>query len=137
MIEKYDRFKKKRGDEIIEFIGLTTCNDYVFKVICPRVGTRKGDIVIYSPTVFKISGFEKIPRSAYTHPLLSEIGAELKNNPVFLEDLIKFCVLINNQATQEDKNRVYKLVKKHVPPEWFMTLETIADMHSEGDNEYY
>lgn len=129
MIKKYDRFKW--GDEIIEFTGLKTWGtDYIFKVICPRPGVKKGSIAIYSHDVFQASGFEKIPRSAYSHPLLSEIGAELKDNPAFLEDLIKFCVLLTEQAEPKDTEHVFKLVRKHVPVEFLMTLETMEDMEA-------
>ena len=128
-IKKYDRFK--RAGEVIEATGLkkvyyAEMSD-VFKVIFPRPGACAGEIVIYHKKTFASSGFEKIPRESCPHPLLSEIGAELKSDPEFQEKLIRYVVGVIDISDDEEKNKTFKLFKKHVPIEMIMTLETIIE----------
>lgn len=121
-IKKYDRFKRDFDGEIIEAGGIYDESGHVFKSV------GKNDFWLLNEDRLRGYGFKKIPRSSYSHPLLSEIGAELKDNPAFKEQLIKFAVDLISIASAEDKNEVFELLKKHIPVEWLMTLETMTDM---------
>jgi hypothetical protein len=121
-IKKYDRFERDCDGKIIETAGIYDERNHVFKDL------GRNGFYIFSEERLRGFGFKKIPRDSYSHPLLSEIGAELKDNPAFKEQLIKFAVDLISIASAEDKNEVFELFKKHIPVEWLMTLETMTDM---------
>lgn len=121
-IKKYDRFERDFDGEIIEATGIYDERNHVYKA------TQRNNFWICCEDVLLGLGFKKIPRDSYSHPLLSEIGAELKDNPAFKKQLIKFAVDLISIASAQDKNEVFELLKKHVPVEWLMTLETMMDM---------
>lgn len=127
-IKKYDRFI--RDDQIIEVTGLEIRRMGgsrlipVFKIVNPSPG-KKNEFRSYKPEELERAGFKRLAAKAYSHPLLSEIGAELEANPAFGETLIKFLVMLARSGTDEEKNKVFGWLKKHIPVEWLATLETI------------
>ena len=64
---------------------------------------------------------------SYVSALLAAINSELKANPDFADQLIQFMVVGVTRAPDVEKNKFFNLLKKHVPVEWFMTLEAIKE----------
>lgn len=58
--------------------------------------------------------------------LITQINDELKRNPDFSEMLIEFLTVALKRSPSPIKNKIFRLIKKYVPVEWLMALETIA-----------
>ena len=128
-IKRYDRFK--RGDEVIEATGLRFKDiggtwSSLFKFVNPAPGREKDEITFYTLETLGHAGFEKISNRVSPHALISEIDMELKANPHFIEKLIEFLVLAFLNSGNEDKNKIFRLLKKHAPPEYLAIIDNLA-----------
>jgi hypothetical protein len=137
VIKKYDRFANENGDEVIEYTGLHRRGDLlevlrVFKVVVPRPGRRVNEIVSYSMEKFSMSGFKELPRTVETHPLLSEISAEMKANPKFMEELIEFGVVGAGMVSDKEIDKFCGYLKKHVPVKLLAKFEGMPLCAEEG-----
>lgn len=125
-MKKYDRFQWQ--DEIIEATGLILRDGlkllHVFETIVPRPGRVKGEIAIYSEESFNYTPFTKVKTP--THSLIHKIAAEIKENPDFVEELIKHIVGFYIMSEDADKKKVFEVLEKYVDIETRVCFDTFC-----------
>jgi hypothetical protein len=114
-IKKYDRFSNDY--EVIEYTGLFQRFGIetrpVFKVIEPAPGDRSDEIRVFTERLLKDAGLKKIPPPAL-HPLVKEVGGEVKNNPKLFRQLIQYFAVAYEIATNEDRQEMIQVLRERL-----------------------